>query len=151
MHLWEEHNFNLWCTDLYTFDQTEEDALHTYELVCECYERIFKQLNLPILKGLYAVQFRCCLTQIVVSLKFLCMPVMCSEPTCEPCMCLLYRTASLVKPLQLCTYVCTFNRRWCSVTRMAAIFFQLKIMTNRWPAVISFTPPVVITLTSLSR
>lgn len=39
-----------WMKDLYSFDESEEDASRTYELVCNCYERILEQLNLPILK-----------------------------------------------------------------------------------------------------
>ena len=38
-------------TDLYTFDETVEDAMKTYQLVCQSYEKLLKHLNLPILKG----------------------------------------------------------------------------------------------------
>lgn len=38
-------------TDLYTFDESEVDAVHVYELVCDSYEKILKELNLPAIKG----------------------------------------------------------------------------------------------------
>lgn len=37
--------------DLYTFDESVEDAVGVYELVCETYEKILKALNLPVVKG----------------------------------------------------------------------------------------------------
>ena len=42
---------NFFSSDLYSFDESEADAIDTYKLVCECYERILSHLNLPVLKG----------------------------------------------------------------------------------------------------
>ena len=36
---------------MYTFDETEEKALETYEAVMECYERILRALDLQYVKG----------------------------------------------------------------------------------------------------
>ena len=37
--------------DMYSFDVNEETAGETYDEVCSAYERIFKRLDLPIVKG----------------------------------------------------------------------------------------------------
>ena len=36
---------------MYTFDLTSDDASDTYLEVCSAYQRIFKRLNVPVLKG----------------------------------------------------------------------------------------------------
>ena len=36
---------------MYTFDDSEERALETYELICNTYKQIFRELNMPIIKG----------------------------------------------------------------------------------------------------
>ena len=38
-------------SDMYSFDTTEESAGKTYDEVCAAYERIFRRLNLPVVKG----------------------------------------------------------------------------------------------------
>lgn len=37
--------------DLYTFDSTVESATETYQQVSEAYQRLFKKLDLNILRG----------------------------------------------------------------------------------------------------
>lgn len=37
--------------DLYTFDTTLDNARNTYDLVCESYNNIFKQIGLDHVKG----------------------------------------------------------------------------------------------------
>ncbi len=39
-------------SDLYTFDCNEDEANKTYEKVCNAYERIFKRLDLSVVKGI---------------------------------------------------------------------------------------------------
>lgn len=39
--------------DLYTFDATLDNAQHTYDLVCESYDNIFKQIGIKYTKGIY--------------------------------------------------------------------------------------------------
>jgi len=36
---------------MYSFDVDEDKAMETYKEVCLAYERIFKQLDLPAVKG----------------------------------------------------------------------------------------------------
>ena len=36
--------------DLYTFDETAENAMATYHEVCGAYDRIFRRLGLPFVK-----------------------------------------------------------------------------------------------------
>ena len=38
-------------SDMYSFDVDEENAMETYKEVCLAYERIFKRLDLPAVKG----------------------------------------------------------------------------------------------------
>ena len=38
-------------SDMYSFDVDEEKAMETYKEVCLAYERIFKRLDLPAVKG----------------------------------------------------------------------------------------------------
>ena len=38
-------------SDMYSFDVDEDKAMETYEEVCLAYERIFKRLDLPAVKG----------------------------------------------------------------------------------------------------
>ena len=38
-------------TDMYTFDASEENALDTYKVLCTTYEQIFKELDMPVIKG----------------------------------------------------------------------------------------------------
>ena len=40
-------------SDLYTFDDSEENAMVSYNGVCEAYNRIFQALDVPFLKGTY--------------------------------------------------------------------------------------------------
>jgi hypothetical protein len=51
--------------DLYTFDETLEDAQRTYELVGGAYTRIFDRIGAPFVKVLSAV---CCLLSAVCCL-----------------------------------------------------------------------------------
>ena len=45
-------NFDLHIdSDMYSFDVDEENAMETYKEVCLAYERIFKRLDLPAVKG----------------------------------------------------------------------------------------------------
>lgn len=39
--------------DLYTFDTTLNNAQNTYDLVCESYDNIFKQIGISHVKGNY--------------------------------------------------------------------------------------------------
>lgn len=39
------------CTDMYSFDLSEEQATESYDSVCGAYDRIFQQLDLPVQKG----------------------------------------------------------------------------------------------------
>lgn len=36
---------------MYTFDVSEEKALETYKQLCTTYEQIFKELDIPVIKG----------------------------------------------------------------------------------------------------
>ena len=42
-------------SDLYTFDADDASAKETYGKVCEVYEKIFKKLELPIVKGIVMI------------------------------------------------------------------------------------------------
>lgn len=43
--------------DLYTFDTTLDNAQKTYDLVCESYNNILKQIGIDYIKGNYHVWF----------------------------------------------------------------------------------------------
>jgi len=40
--------------DMYSFDVSEETARETYSTVSAAYDRLFKQLEVPFVKGRYA-------------------------------------------------------------------------------------------------
>lgn len=42
---------------MYTFDETKEEAMETYEEVTDCYKRILHALNLPFVKGLLVLLY----------------------------------------------------------------------------------------------
>lgn len=37
--------------DLYTFDDSEEAAVVTYNEICNAYDRVFQRIGVPYLKG----------------------------------------------------------------------------------------------------
>lgn len=37
--------------DLYTFDETVEAARATYDIICQAYNAIFRQLDVPFVQG----------------------------------------------------------------------------------------------------
>ena len=55
--------------DLYTFDENETTALDTYDRIIDCYESLFAELSLDVVKGQYVMILLFCLFSVPADLK----------------------------------------------------------------------------------